>query len=140
MRERILCLVRRNSQTGFFHRVQEGTKFSCSCFADALVDLPFFIYLLHHIFEVTNVFAVTQEQVTVLIQSKMKFLQDVLLQHRVHVNEHVPAGKKVDLAERRIPGDIMLGKYHHFTELGSDLVIIAFLQKIFGKPFWLHLL
>ena len=86
------------------------------------VDFVFFIYQGKYVCEQANGLGVSQLEKTPGVEGVMEDRDDLLLQHRPQVDEHIPATDKVQLGERRVFGQVMPGEHKHITDGLVNLV------------------
>src|SRR2546426_6155705 len=71
---------------------------------------------------------------TALIERIVEDRHYLLLQQRIHVDEHIAAADQVDLGERGVFGHVVPGKHAHVADTLVDLVVPIHLYKEASQP------
>ena len=75
------------------------------------VDLVGAIGEFEQVAEGADRLGLPEDQEPAGVQREMEHRQEPFLQHRRHVDQHVPAGDEVDARERRVDGDVLPGEH-----------------------------
>ena len=86
------------------------------------IDLVLSIYDLEEIRKPANAFRVSQHQNAVRIESVMEDWHDLLLQNRVHIDQHVPATDQVHVGKWRVGKDVVASENTHLPNRLADSV------------------
>ena len=71
-----------------------------------------------------DAFRWSDEQITARPQRIVECLHDAMLEVVVHVNQDIATGDQIDLGERRISDQIVLGKHTHVAD-GVDWNVVC---------------
>ncbi len=98
-------------------------------------DPVFLVHGREAVPEAGDCLALTQEQVSLLIEAVMKHRNDPPLQLGVEINEDVSTADEVELGERRITGEVMLHEDAKVADPLGDLVTAFDAIEEAGQPF-----
>ena len=75
-------------------------------------------------------FGSSEEKIPVIIQSHMKDRKQVALQHRLEIDQHIPAADQVQPSKRRVLKNIMLREYDHLPDVVVNDIFISLAAEI----------
>ena len=87
-----------------------------------------------HIVIVEHRLGAAQEQETPVIQRHVEDREEIPLQHGLEIDQKVSAADQVQLSERRILENIVLGKDDHLADVVPDLVLVSLPVEITAQP------